>query len=181
MSTVTDRTLSKGAKVPQQRGGGGGEDEAAPAKSKKKLVVVAAAVVVLLGAAAAWFFLMGPGAGGEETAEGEAEAAAEEEHAEPEPGEVLALEPVTVNLADGHYLQIGIALQAALEEGGGHGAELDGSKALDIVIADLTGKEMAELQDPAKRAEVKAHLVEEVAHAYHDHVYDIYFTTFVMQ
>jgi flagellar protein FliL len=178
MSTVTDRALTKGAKVPQQRGAGVGDDEVAAPKGKKKLVVVVAAVVVLLGAAAAWFFLMGPGAGA--PAEGaEAEAAAEEpEH---EPGEVLALDPITVNLADGHYLQVGIALQAAHEEGSGHGAKLDGSHALDIVIAELTGKEMAELQDPTKRAEVKKHLVEEIAHAYHDHVYDIYFTTFVMQ
>lgn len=178
MSTVTDRALTKGAKVPQQRGAGDGVEEAAPKRKKKLLLVVVAVVVVLLlGGGAAAFVLLG--GSGEESADAEAAA---EEHAEPEPGEVLALEPVTINLADGHYLQVGIALQAAYEEGGGHGGGgLDGSKALDILIADLTGKEMTELQDPAKRAEVKAHLVEEIAHAYHDHVYDIYFTTFVMQ
>ncbi|MFC5381514.1 flagellar basal body-associated FliL family protein [Aquipuribacter nitratireducens] len=175
MSTVTDRALTKGAKVPQQRGAGDGVEEAAPKGKKKLLLVVVAVVVLLLGGGAAAFVLLG--GSGEATAE---EAATAEEHAEPEPGEVLALEPVTINLADGHYLQVGIALQAALEEGGGHG-ELEGSKALDILIADLTGKEMTELQDPAKRAEVKAHLVEEIAHAYHEAVYDIYFTTFVMQ
>jgi flagellar protein FliL len=70
----------------------------APAAAKggrKKLVVVIAVLVVAAGAA--WTFL-----------KPSPEASATEA---PKPGPVVQLEPLTLNLADGHYLKLGLALQ----------------------------------------------------------------------
>lgn len=176
--SVTDRTLTGGKPVPDQRKGGAplGTDDEPPARGgrKKKLVGAVVLLVALLGAGGGGF-LMFTG-GGADAAETEAA------EAEPVPGAVVPLEPITINLADGRYLQVGIALQEAVVEGGGHGEEkTDGSKALDILIHHLSGKPMSELASTEQRDAVKAELVEEIRHAYHDHVYDIYFTSFVMQ
>lgn len=173
--SVTDRTLTGGKTVPDQRKGGAplGTDEEAPARvSRKKKIIGAAVMLVALLGAGGGGFVMFTGGGGEEAAE-----AAE---AEPVPGAVVPLEPITINLADGRYLQVGIALQEAVVEGG-HDTETDGSQALDILIHHLSGKPMSELASTEQRDAVKAELVEEITHAYHDHVYDIYFTSFVMQ
>lgn len=175
MATTTDRKLSSDAKVPSQRGAKGGatEDEAPAPKGKKKLVLVAGVVLALLLGAAAYFFVLAPG--GEETAE--AEAGAEVEHV---PGNVIPMEPITINLADGAYLQLGIALQEEYGAGDGHG-KLDGSQALHHAIEIFSGRTLAELSAPEVREQLRQELVTEVAHAYHDHVYDVYYTEFVMQ
>ncbi len=182
MATVTDRTLTGGATVPGQRKGAPmGDEESAAGPSRKKRLIGAAVVLVLLLAAGGGAYLML--FGGAPTEE-EAAAAAEAEAAvEPEPGSVTALDPITINLADGRYLQVGIALQEPLAEGGGHGPAtgVDGSQALDILIDQLSGRPMTDLAGPEQRAAVKAALVTEISEAYHGHVYDVYFTSFVMQ
>ena len=174
MATTTDRKLNSDAKVPSQRGakGGAADDDAPAPKSKKKLVIIAVAVLLLLlGGAAAYFLVLAPG--GED-----AEAAAEEE-VEHVPGTVVPMDPITINLADGAYLQLGIALQA--EEGADAHGDIDGSHALHYAIKVFSGRTLAELSAPEVREELRQELVTEVAHAYHDHVYDVYFTEFVMQ
>lgn len=130
-----------------------------PAKSKKKTLLVVGIAVLAL-AAGAWWFMIRP-AGAEEA---------------PVPGEVLQLESIQVNLAGGHYLKIGIALQAI--EGAEH---VEGSKALDATIELFTGTSMDDLADPEKRTKMKAELVEELDHRYHGEVMEVYFTDFVTQ
>ena len=132
-------------------------DEAAP-RSKKPLAIVL--VVVLALAAAAWWFMIRP-AGADEA---------------PKPGEVLQLEPIQVNLQGGHYLKIGIALQAV--EGAEH---VEGSKALDATIEMFSGRNVADLADTKRRARLKEQLVEELEHRYHGEVMEVYFTDFVTQ
>lgn len=176
--SVTDRTLTGGKTVPGQRKGDpvGADDDGGKKKpTRKKLIGAAVLLVALLaaGGGAAFMFLGGTPA--------EDEAAAEKAEVEYEPGAVIPLDAITINLADGRYLQVGIALQEALAEGGGHAEEIDGSKALDILIKHLSGKPMSELASTEQREAVKAELVHEIEEAYHHHVYDIYFTTFVMQ
>lgn len=105
---------------------------------------------------------------------------------EPEPGEVVVLEPISVNLADGHYLKIGVAMQMILAEGGGggHGGGeegTDGSAALDHTIELFSGRTMEELENPEERGMLKEELLTELNHAYHEQVLDVYFTEFVMQ
>lgn len=175
--SVTDRTLTGGRTVPGQRKGdpvGADDAPAGTGGTRKKLIGVAVLLVALLGAGGGGYVMFTGGAAEEETTEA---AAAEPEH---EPGPVVPLEAITINLADGRYLQVGIALQEAVAEGG-HAEETDGSKALDILIEHLSGRSMSELATAEQRAAVKAELVHDIEEAYHHHVYDIYFTQFVMQ
>ncbi len=139
-------------------------DEAAPPKSKKKLIII---VAVLAIGAAAYFFVLKP-----KPAEGD-------EPPPPIPGEVLGTEPIQVNLAEGHYLRIGIALQM-IEGAGAHGGP-DPSKALDLTIEEFSGRTVAELSDHKVRAKLKKELLHHIEEAYHHEVMDVYFTEFVTQ
>ena len=134
---------------------------------KKKLLI---AGPVLIGLVAGWFFLLGPGG---------ASGAEEEEKPKVEPGEVLELEPITMNLADGRLLKIGIALQLPLEPASDH--EISGSIALDEAISYLGEHTYAELAPPAARQKAKSELSHRVSERYHHEVMELYFTEFVMQ
>ena len=100
-----------------------------------------------------------------------------EEEVQHEPGVVLALEPITINLEDGHFLKVSIALQASADAA----HEPEGSKALDILISQFSNKSVAELSSNDAREAQKKELVEKVKKAYEEEVYDVYFTEFVMQ
>jgi flagellar FliL protein len=133
-----------------------------PARSKKKLIMIVVLVLVLGGVG--YVFL---GRGG-----GKAEAAPK-----PVPGKVVPLEAIHVNLAGGHYLKVGMALQATDTV-----AEApDGSKALDIAIETFSGKTLAQLNDVKARDAIKHELVHKVDEAYEGEIMDIYFTEFVTQ
>ena len=136
---------------------------AAPKKSKKMLIIIVAVVVLLGGGAGAYFMFF--------------KSSGEEEAAAPEPGVVVALEPITINLADGHFLKVSIALQVTADAA----HEPDGSQALDLLITQFSNRSVAELSTHEAREEMKKELVEKVKHAYHEEVYDVYFTEFVMQ
>lgn len=136
-----------------------------PTRRKKGLLVVVGVVVVLAVAAAAWFLLLAP--------EGQSTA-------EPEPvvlGEVLQVEPVSLNLANGRYLRLGIALQltAEVEEA------VDTARALDQAIALFSGRDIAEVSDPAVRDQLKAELAAQLTETYHGEVVDVYLTEYVTQ
>lgn len=142
-------------------------DEApAPPKGggRKRLALI---VVPLLALAVGWYLLMGPG-------KGEADAAKE-----PVAGEVVQLEPITMNLVDGRLLKVGLALQ--LVEGAGAHGPISGSVALDEAIAFLGEHSYEQLAAPQARQQAKATLSERVAERYHHEVLEVYFTEFVMQ
>ncbi|MEV1289865.1 flagellar basal body-associated FliL family protein [Micromonospora sp. NPDC049679] len=140
------------------------EAEAKPKKSKKMLMLILA--VALLGGAGGGGYFMFIGGSSAETAP-----------PAPTPGVVVAMDSVTVNLADGHYLKMKIALQATAEAT----EEPNGSKALDLAITKYTDMQLGELSSAAGRAKAKAELLEKVKEAYDGKVMDIYFTEFVMQ
>jgi flagellar FliL protein len=156
MATTTKTAPPKGDEQVQASSGG-----------RKKLVLIA---VPLLALVAGWYFLMGPASGG-----GEAEAEAKK----PEAGEVLSLEPITMNLADGRLLKVGLALQVVAKPSSGHG--VTGAVALDEAIAYLGGRTYAELVEPAGRQAAKEELSKRVYERYHHDVLEVYFTEFVMQ
>jgi flagellar FliL protein len=145
------------------------EDEDAPQGGKKKMMIIALVAVLAIGAGA-YFFLFS----------GSSEAEAEPVH---EPGTILAVDPVAINLAGGSYLKLGLALQytAEYDAGGGHGGGpvYDGSQALDLAIAQFSGAALADVQ--TNREAMKAALQESVVHAYHDAVMEIYITEYVTQ
>jgi flagellar protein FliL len=144
-------------------------DDEAPKGGKKKLLIIGLVAVLAIGAAAYFFVFSGGGA--------EAEPA-------PEAGSVvLTVDPVAINLAGGSYLKIGLALQFSLaydEGAGGHeGGEPDGSKALDIAIAQFSGAALTDVQ--TNREALKAALQDSIVKAYHGDVYSIYYTEYVTQ
>lgn len=155
-----------------------GEDtEADESGSKGRSKLVPAVVVALLLAGGGYFLTSGSG--------GDTAAVAGEAVELPAPvlGEVVALEPVTLNLADGRFLKVGLALQliegaAAVDAAGVAGFA---APALDEAISVLGARSYAELVAPGGRDSVKQALSERVAARYEGDVLGVYFTEFVMQ
>ena len=146
--------------------------EAAP-KKKSKLMLIIIVVVALAATGAGAYMMLKP-----------SDPAAEKAAAETaEPGEVVKLDAVTINLADGHYLKMAFALQATADA-----AEApDGAKALDIAIATYTDKPIAELATAKGREAAKAEFKKKIEEAYINEetkkssVMDVYLTQFVTQ
>ncbi|MBO3084926.1 flagellar basal body-associated FliL family protein [Cellulomonas fengjieae] len=143
-----------------------GQDDDAPKSKKKKLLLLAVVAVVLLGGGAAAYLLLGKG-----PAEPEPEPA-------PVAGAVVEVEPVSLNLADGHYLRLGMALQ--LTEDVGEEAP-DTARALDLAIALFSGRTIAEVSDPANREALTAELAHQLQETYEGEVMDVYLTNYVTQ
>lgn len=106
------------------------------------------------------------------------------------PGPIVVLDKVTLNLADGHLLQVGLALELSAESasgGGGHGeADPDDptkgyAKAIDATIEILGEETVAQLTASGGREQAKHALEEELHELYHGGVVGVYFHQFVMQ
>jgi flagellar FliL protein len=141
----------------------------APKKSKKMLMIIVIALVVLGGGGAGAFFML----------------KGDKAEAKPEPkkGIVTAIETdLTINLADGHYLKLGFALQETEEAGA---EAVDTSEAINLAIDQYTGKSVAELSTGKGREAAKAELLEKIKKAYVEEgkemIMDIYYTAFVTQ
>ena len=137
-----------------------GEKAGASGGGSKKLLLVLVVVLALVGGAGYWFFLKPAGAS-----------------TEPEPGAVLKMDAIQINLADTHYLKLGIALQASKDAG----EELDGSAALDESIDLFSGQAMEDLSRRAFREKLKKDLEHRLDEAYDGEVIGVYFTDFVTQ
>ncbi len=146
-----DKTDDETAEDGKKKGKGG---------KKKKLLLIG--VVLLVVAGAAYWFVLKPSGSAEEG---------------PKPGAILPLESTQINLASGHYLKIGIALQ--LVEGAPE--EVDGSKALDATIELFSGRTIEEVANAKDRRELKEELEATLEKSYEDEVMGIYFTEFVTQ
>lgn len=150
-----------------------GKEEEAGAKagkggSKKLLIIIVAAVVLLVGGGVGAYVMFAAGSGSDKKPE-------------PIPSGVVAAEAITVNLADGHYLKIAIALQMTTEAA----EAVDASKALDLVISEFSNLETAELSTNKQREALKKELTEKIVKAYTEEgkepVMAVYFTEFVIQ
>jgi flagellar protein FliL len=131
----------------------------------KKPIVIAVLVVVVLGAGY-WFFLR-PSGGSDAVAVEPA----------PEPGEVLVVEPISLNLADGHYLRIGLGLQLTADV-----AEApDTARALDLVVSSFSGRTVSEVISTEGREALRAELLADLTEAYEGEVMGVYFTDYVTQ
>jgi flagellar FliL protein len=137
-------------------------DTDAPAAKggKKKLIIIV--LVVLLAAGAAAYFLLFSG--------GSAKAAA------PEPGAVVRLDPVAVNLSGGGYLRIGVALQLTADA---DAKTLDGAKATDLVISTFSQAVPADIV--GTREALKKALEKKIIKAYDGSVMGIYYTDYATQ
>ncbi len=126
-----------------------------------KLVLVLVVVVAVVAGAAYWFVLKPKGEGPKK----------------PDPGVVVSLDAIQINLADQHYLKLGLALQASKSAG----EEVDGSKALDAAIGQFSGRSMEELARKDYRERMKKQLEHRLEKSYEGDVIGVYFTDFVTQ
>lgn len=164
-----------GRKKKDEPAGDGAAAE--PAKGKSNMVpAIVVAVGLVIGG-----FLMGRG-GGDQTSAASAAAEHEPTTTTIAVGAIVKLDSVTLNLADGRFLKVGMALQLSKSaQADTFQAEGLSAKALDIAIKSLGRRTYSELQVPKTREEAKEQLSEAVARAYKDEVLDVYFTEFVMQ
>ncbi|HEX7106895.1 MAG TPA: flagellar basal body-associated FliL family protein [Acidothermaceae bacterium] len=142
-------------------------ESAAPKKKKgKKKLVIGLVLVVALGGVAKVEFL----------------SPKKDSHAAvvAKPGPLVALDAVTVNLAGGHYLRVGVTVQFTDKVSAS--APPDGAPALDQVIGYFTGQDGAPLQTGVGLEKAKEGLEKEIADVYpKEPVYDVLFTSFVVQ
>jgi flagellar protein FliL len=146
--------------------------EAPKKKSPMLLIIIILAVVVLGGGGVGAYFLFfkkDPNA------------------APPAPvkGVIATMDnAITINLADGHYLKLGFALQETADAGT---ETVDMSEAIDLAIDQYTGMTVAELSTEKGRNAAKEELLKKIEEAYYEEekktqiVMDIYFTQFVTQ
>jgi flagellar FliL protein len=131
-------------------------------KKGKPVKLIAFLLVLVVAAAAGWFLVIAPKHKGA---------------ADPKPGAVLALDSQQINLAAGHYLRLGIALQLTEKAP----KEVDGSKALDAAISVFSGLSVDQVTKAGARDALKKRLLTDLEHRYEDEVMDVYFTEFVTQ
>ena len=143
-------------------------------KGKGKSVRLIGVLIVIASVAAYWF-LMGPGAGA-----GDENAVTPGGEAEYELGEVLVVEPISINLEGGHYLRLGLGLQLTAD-GGHSGTPVSSAQALDAAIALFSGRSTEELADLKTRDVLKAELTETLKELYDEQVVGVYYTDFVTQ
>jgi flagellar protein FliL len=146
MTATAEKAPEKEAEAEGEKKGG-----------KKKLIIIVVAVLAIAGAGY-WFFLKPSGP-----------------TPPPEPGEILTLDSTQINLADSHYLRLGLALQLTADA-----HEADGSKALDAAIELFSNKPL-EAVEGHHREQLKNKLEKELEHLYEGDVMDVYFTEFVTQ
>ena len=107
-------------------------------------------------------------------------------------GDVVTLDAITLNLADGHLLKVGIGFQledekkvAAAEGEGAPAADTSDptkgyAKALDAVIDELGKHTMEDLTGEGRNV-AKEELVKRLRKEFHGKIEDVYFHQFVMQ
>jgi flagellar protein FliL len=155
-------------------------DQAAAGKKRKPLLLIVGAVLVLaLGGGGAVLLLGGKGAKGAKGAKGgKAHAAAKKKP--PQLGEVVPIDATTLNLADGHYLKVGVALQLS-KAGSAEEIGKDLAPAQDATIDLLGSYTTAQLTAHGGKQRAKALLGRKVAELYEGKVLYVYFTDFVIQ
>jgi len=142
---------------------------------KLKLIAIVLPVLLLVGGGV-YFFVLAPGSDSETSASASAHGEKSTPSPPPVPGAVVEVAPVTINLAGGHYLKVGLALQATKDAG----EEVPPGKAADALITQFSGRTVDELATAEGREAAKKELLTAIAHTYEEKVYEIYFTTFVM-
>jgi len=155
---------------------------------KARLLVIG---VLCLGLAAGGYVLGGKLGGGQPAAAAPVPTPAPA----PTVGEIVDLDGVNVNLADGHYLRIAVSLglvahaTEAAAESSDHGTteEADGvlfptAPVADLVLATFAGRTMESLADEAGRESARADLLAGIHNYYGDEeILTVFFTEFVMQ
>jgi flagellar FliL protein len=155
---------------------GSGKEAGKKKKGGKVKIIVP---VVVLAALAGVGYKLGPGKS--PTLPPGATTTTTTENPDDPPGETSTMDAINVNLADGKYLRIGVAI----ELGAGVAAKdfeiTSLPKVGDLVIQVFQGMSMDVLETPAGRDAAKAKLWQLAIDTFHTDFRDLYFTDFVMQ
>ena len=149
----------------------------------KKLIMTIGICVVLL---AVGYVLGGKMAGGAPAEAGAAaEAGGEAEEPELHVGELVALDALNVNLAEGRYLRLALTLglneEIELVDSHGKPIEFPTAAAVDLLLSTFSGLEMEELTTPEGREHVREKLMHSYEEEFGEDIVAVYFTEFVMQ
>lgn len=148
-----------------------------PPRAPKSRSLVLPALILAVGLVAGGF-LMGSGGSDAPAEEG---AGAEEEH-EVVPGEVVPLDPMTLNLADGHYLRLGVAVELVEGVPGAEWVEHgESSKYVDAVIEKVGGWSSEQLTAEGGRDELKGALRAAGTELFEHEFHEVYLTEFIVQ
>jgi len=157
---------------------------------KMKLILIIVPVLLLVVGAAVYFLVLKPSSDSTAAAAAAAATAAADgsdpaatDGAESTPtstfveGKVVVVaDKITINLANGHYLSLGLALQATADAG----EDVPTAKAIDAAITEFSGKTVDELATAEGREAARKELTKAVKKAYDKKVYEVYYTGFVM-
>jgi flagellar protein FliL len=132
-------------------------------KKPKKLKLMLVVVIALAAAGAAYFLVLAPQGGGKAAA--------------PQPGTTLKLDSMQINLAEGHYLRLGLALQLTTTAS----STFDGSAAQDAAIGVYSGLDVGQADQAQQRTALKEKLLGQLEKLYPHEVMGVYYTEYVTQ
>jgi flagellar protein FliL len=170
MTTLEDRTArSPGTLTSDPTDAKGGAGKGKKAKKSKKRLIIVVLVVALVGAGA-YEFLLAP----------KPAATAGTATPAPLPGVLVPTDAVTVNLTEGHYLRISVAMQFTSKVSAT--TPPDTAAALDQMITYLTGMSADRLNTSLGLAAVKTALTTRISGAYpKDPLLELLITSYVIQ
>ena len=129
-------------------------------KSKKFLIIL----VLLIGVGGAYKFVLAPRA----------------KPAPPSGGDMEVMDPNTVNLNGGHYLQVAISIQL-LKGGPATLADFQDSEAAQLLIDQFSNRSVKALSVNKERTKLMRQLAARIKKAYPKEVFRVFLTKFVMQ
>jgi flagellar FliL protein len=97
----------------------------------------------------------------------------------PSGGDVVSMDPTTLNLSDGHYLKVAISIQ--LVKGKAAAATFFTSQAANLVIDEFSDRTVESLSSNAARQKLMTDLLDKIKVAYPGEVYQVFLTQFVTQ
>ena len=149
-----------GAKAAEEDPKGKKKGKDAQGAKKKKLIILVVLLLVVGGAA--YKILVPPPKPGP-----------------PAAGDSVVLDPLTLNLTDGHYLQVAVAID--LVQGKATKDKFEPAAADQAIIDEFSNRSVASLSSRAARTQSLADLVTQMKKDYPGKVFDAHFTKFVMQ
>jgi flagellar protein FliL len=144
------KAAAKGKKGAKDKKGG-----------KKKMIIIVVLLLVVAGVGYKMFLAPKPKPG------------------PPVGGDIIQLDPETVNLSDGHYLQVAVAVQVI--QGKSSTTDFQGSQAEQLVIDEFSNRSVPSLSSNGARKRLTKELEKNIKSAYKDEIFTIFLTKFVMQ
>lgn len=144
------------------------DDDEESGGSKKKMIIIVVLVVAVLGGA--YETVLKPKAMAAPIPAGSIDTM----------GPVVTEASITVNLADGHYLQLTPAIQLAKGETIAK-VSMGAAQITDLFIKTFSNQTVAALSTPAGLNPIKAEIVAGLSTLFPKQISGIYFTQFVMQ